>query len=201
MSSNTNISNNSELRRQQRLWGTMNKFNMRSRSDWQLSRHRWTKSARFWQTTKESCRLQGQDHHKLFHSPEQQGGDPGLSNPYKTFLARNPKVQLQSSFLHWITKKSAGSAYWEVLTPPQSASSVHPQMLGMLRNLLQRQGLRLEQRPTEDLCLLTVIHSTRLEADISRDSRCLQGEKEVIFFLYLYLPTQGLPTKGWSWWF
>ena len=86
--------------------------------------------------------------------------------------------------------KRARSAYWEVLSPSQSASSVHRQMRGMLGNLLQRQGLRLEQRPTGDLCLLTVIHSSRLEADISRDSRCLQGEKEDFqaistFFLYL----------------
>ena len=48
-------------------------------------------------------------------------------------------------------------------------------MLDSLGKILHRQGLRLEYG-MGGICLLTVIHSTRIEADINRDSRCLTGE-------------------------
>ena len=84
---------------------------------------------------------------------------------------------------------------WDVLTPPACASSVHSKMLTSLQNLLRRQGLRLEQ-DMGDVCLLTVIHSTRIDADITRDSRCLKGEKRnceiFIFCQYLLTFFQGI---------
>ena len=64
---------------------------------------------------------------------------------------------------------------WDVLPPPASASSVHSKMLDSLGKILHRQGLRLEYG-MGGICLLTVIHSTRIEADINRDSRCLKGD-------------------------
>ena len=74
------------------------------------------------------------------------------------------------------------------MLPPACASSVHSKMLASLQNLLHRQGLRLEQ-DMGDICLLTVVHSTRIEADITRDSRCLKGEKrnfQILYFLSIF---------------
>ena len=48
-----------------------------------------------------------------------------------------------------------------------------------------------------DICLLTVVHSTRIEADITRDSRCLKGEKRNFLILYFLSIFVSLFSRYW----
>merc|ERR1712037_114111 len=102
------------------------------------------------------------------------------------------KPQAEQKPTDHVAKAATGPICWQVLSPP-AASTVHKQMIDALNSLLDRQhGLRLEPG-SEGPCLLTVVNSSRLEADYKRDSQCFKVTANQRVILVILIPTRQVP--------
>ena len=60
------------------------------------------------------------------------------------------------------------------MAPPERAKGVHGLVIARLQQLMAEEGIQM-RNGDQGPCLLTVINSSRIEADISRDTKIFQG--------------------------